>query len=118
LIKRSRILVTGRVVSTTLAFGLLVAGSAIPALADDPNGGSSHNMSLVGTNDLQSRSTYQPTLHKYSRTDTFFLLVTTHWLIKAKIVCAPKTGLPPATVRTPRGLLGSVTSQISWAELA
>ena len=23
-------------------------------------------MSLVGTNDLQARSTYQPTLHKYS----------------------------------------------------
>src|SRR5262245_47296149 len=33
-------------------------------------------------------------------------------------VCAPRTGLPPATVRTPTGLLGSVTSQISWAELA
>jgi hypothetical protein len=26
----------------------------------------SHDMKLVGTNDLQSRSTYQPTVHKYS----------------------------------------------------
>src|SRR6266478_4773254 len=29
----------------------------------------------------------------------------------------PMTGLPPATVRTPTGLLGFVTSQISCAEL-
>ena len=26
-----------------------------------------HDMHLVGTNDLQARSTYQPTLHKYGR---------------------------------------------------
>jgi hypothetical protein len=35
------------------------------ARADDTQGASSHNMRLVGTNDLQARSTYQPTLHKY-----------------------------------------------------
>jgi hypothetical protein len=35
------------------------------ARADDGQGASSHNMRLVGTNDLQARSTYQPTLHKY-----------------------------------------------------
>src|SRR6476620_11106239 len=29
----------------------------------------------------------------------------------------PTAGLPPPTVRTPTGCAGSVTSQISWAEL-
>jgi hypothetical protein len=56
-----------RVSSITLALALLAAGTApVGARADDPGGASSHNMRLVGTNDLQARSTYQPTLHKYS----------------------------------------------------
>ena len=62
-----RILAPPRVSSIALAFGLLVTGSTAVCLADDPNGGSSNNMRLVGTNDLQARSTYQPTLHKYSK---------------------------------------------------
>src|SRR5262249_39051206 len=48
-------------------FALFAAGIApVDAREDDGQAGSSHNMKLVGTNDLQARSTYQPTLHKYS----------------------------------------------------
>lgn len=65
---RSSVLASSRPVSISLALGLFVAASAVvSALADDLSGGSSHNMRLVGTNDLQARSTYQPTLHKYPR---------------------------------------------------
>jgi hypothetical protein len=64
LIKSSRLLLSHHLSVTTLALGVLIAGSAaVEALAD--NGASSHNMTLVGTNDLQARSTYQPTVHKY-----------------------------------------------------
>jgi hypothetical protein len=66
LINLSGSLAACRISSVALAFGALVAGP-MAGLADDPNGGSSHNMRLVGTNDLQARSTYQPTLHKYPR---------------------------------------------------
>ncbi len=47
-------------VSILLANLLLVIGTA------GADGLFSHDMKLVGTNDLQSRSTYQPTVHKYS----------------------------------------------------
>jgi hypothetical protein len=64
LIKSSHLLLSYHLSVTTLALGVLIAGSAaVEALAD--NGASSHNMTLVGTNDLQARSTYQPTVHKY-----------------------------------------------------
>src|SRR6516162_8063264 len=56
-----------RAPAMTLALALLAAGAALAdPRADDSQGASSHNMRLVGTNDLQARSTYQPTLHKYS----------------------------------------------------
>src|SRR5215469_6102886 len=49
------------ILSLTLALTLLAAvGARVDARADD-----SHDMVLIGTNDLQARSTYQPTLHKY-----------------------------------------------------
>jgi hypothetical protein len=65
--KQLRFLAPTRVLSTTLALGLLAAGTPlVGARADNQQGASRHNMSLVGTNDLQARSTYQPTLHKYS----------------------------------------------------
>src|SRR5712692_7756113 len=65
--KQQRLLAPIRVFSITLALMLLAAGTApVGARADDQQGASSHNMKLVGTNDLQARSTYQPTLHKYS----------------------------------------------------
>jgi len=46
-------------VAAAAAALLLVTGTAG---ADGP---AAHDMQLVGTNDLQQRSTYQPTLHKY-----------------------------------------------------
>ena len=65
--KQPRFFARTRVSSITLALSLLAAGAtSVGARADDPGGASSHNMRLVGTNDLQARSTYQPTLHKYS----------------------------------------------------
>src|SRR5215469_5625614 len=49
------------ILSLTLALTLLAAvGARVDARADD-----SHDMVLIGTNDLQARSTYQPTIHKY-----------------------------------------------------
>jgi hypothetical protein len=64
--KQPRLLASIRVLTTILAFALLAAGTTgSEARADDPQGASSHNMRLIGTNDLQARSTYQPTLHKY-----------------------------------------------------
>ena len=37
---------------------------AAPAIADNDNSPKHHDMNLVGFNDLQSRSSYQPTVHK------------------------------------------------------
>jgi len=52
--------------SITLALALLTGiGAAGGPRAANAQGASSLNMKLVGTNDLQARSTYQPTLHKY-----------------------------------------------------
>jgi len=56
------------------AFGLILSVTGQPAAwADDRDRGRDGddnvdrgNMELVGVNDLQARSTYQPTLHKYS----------------------------------------------------
>jgi hypothetical protein len=58
--KQSHLFASIRVLAIVQASLLLVVGSAG---ADGP---ASHDMKLVGTNDLQSRSTYQPTVHKYS----------------------------------------------------
>jgi len=55
-----------RAFTAAVTLTLLCAGIGGPgASADDGQGSSSRNMRLVGTNDLQARSTYQPTLHKY-----------------------------------------------------
>ena len=50
-----------------LATGLTAALSALPALAQAPKIGDppeAKNMRLVGHNDLQARSAYQPTIHR------------------------------------------------------
>ena len=52
------------VVGVTIGAGLLAGVGA--GFADQPfDIQQQHNMTLIGTNDLQHRSTYQPTLHKY-----------------------------------------------------
>jgi hypothetical protein len=45
---------------------ILLANLLLAVGAAGADGLFSHDMKLVGTNDLQSRSTYQPTVHKYS----------------------------------------------------
>ena len=52
------------VLSMIFVLGLLLAGTVRLAAAEH-DGHNHHDMKLVGTNDLQARSTYQPTLHKY-----------------------------------------------------
>src|SRR5262245_58276302 len=52
--------------SLALATGLTVALTALPALAQSPKLGDppeAKNMRLVGHDDLQARSAYQPTVH-------------------------------------------------------
>src|SRR5713101_1147779 len=68
--KPLRLFVSIRVFAITLASLLLVVGTAG---ADGP---ASHDMKLVGTNDLQARSTYQPTRHKYP--NNRYILFTGH----------------------------------------
>jgi hypothetical protein len=61
----------------SFALALVTAANAgFDARADDGQGASSHNMRLIGTNDLQARSTYQPTVHKYARNR--YILFTGH----------------------------------------
>jgi len=66
------------VLSMTLVLGLLVVGTVRLAAAQH-DGHKHHDMKLVGTNDLQARSTYQPTLHKY-RPGSYFLFTGHHAL--------------------------------------
>src|SRR2546425_8298471 len=66
------------VLSMTLVLGLLVVGTVRLAAAEH-DGHKHHDMKLVGTNDLQARSTYQPTLHKY-RPGSYFLFTGHHAL--------------------------------------
>jgi hypothetical protein len=63
---------------------LLLPMSAAPVDArddKDSRGSANHNMRLLGTNDLQARSAYQPTLHKYSRS-RYILFVGHHALAR------------------------------------
>ena len=54
--KQPRLRAPTRVFTTVLALALLAAGAAgFDARADDSQGASSHNMKLVGTNDLAWR---------------------------------------------------------------
>src|SRR6266849_4198914 len=55
-----------RALSLSLGVTFLVAGAArVDARDGDSGDPASHDMRLVGTNDLEARSAYQPTLHKY-----------------------------------------------------
>src|SRR5256712_8952159 len=76
-----------RVLSMTMVLGLLLVGTGRFAAADH-EGHAHHDMKLVGTNDLQARSTYQPTLHKYG--NGRYVLFTGHHALGTN----PVTGLP------------------------
>src|SRR5689334_20475701 len=66
-LSRSAVISTGTVIGLfTWGIGLALAGSQQPSDGQKLSNAAEHsNMQLVGTNDLQSRSTYQPTVHKY-----------------------------------------------------
>ncbi len=56
-----------RFLSLVAAFGLIVAGTGQPAAGDKPGHEAAHkDMDLVGFNDLQARSAYQPIIHAQS----------------------------------------------------
>src|SRR5712692_2059277 len=54
----------GKCISLSVAVGLLIFGAGRAAANDDDGDQNSKNMKLVGFSDLQSRSTYQPVVHK------------------------------------------------------
>ena len=63
------------VMGIALAAAVLAGASGV--FADPPfDNAQHHDIKLVGTNDLQARSTYQPTLHKYP--DGRYILFTGH----------------------------------------
>jgi len=64
--------------SLCVGLGLLLVGT-INLGAAEHDGHKHHDMKLVGTNDLQARSTYQPTLHKYGP-EQYFLFTGHHAL--------------------------------------
>jgi hypothetical protein len=69
-------------ISIVSAITMLALVAASTARADDLQGAASHNMRLVGTNDLQARSTYQPTLHRYPH-NRYILFAGHHTLASA-----------------------------------
>src|SRR5262249_53197968 len=81
---RSKTLV---LVGTAAAVMLAITGGVV-AGPDKFDKEQHHDMNLVGTNDLQARSTYQPTLHKYP--NGRYILFTGHHSLGTN----PVTGLP------------------------
>ncbi len=57
-----------------------------------------HDMNLVGTNDLQARSTYQPTLHKYGP-GRYFLFTGHHALDVNPVTGQPLPSFNPLTAK-------------------
>jgi hypothetical protein len=80
---RSKMLIGGG----ALAIALLAVTSGVfggPPFGNEQH----HDMQLIGTNDLQHRSTYQPTIHKYS--NNLYILFTGHHTLGTN----PVTGQP------------------------
>jgi len=97
--KRSHFLTPSGLLSATLVLALMSAGGAgHDARADNTSGSSANNMRLVGTNDLQSRSTYQPTVHRYPG-DKYILFAGHHAL-----ATSPVTGQPLPSFNSLTGL--------------
>ena len=83
------------VMGTALAAALLAGAGGV--FADPPFDNEQHNgMKLVGTNDLQARSTYQPTLHKYSG-NRYILFNGHHTLGTNPVTGAPLPSFNPIT---------------------
>src|SRR5262249_25401113 len=64
--------------------------------ADDDRGQAKHDMKLVGTNDLQARSTYQPVVHRYG-SNRWVLFAGHHALGTNPVTGAPLPSFNPLT---------------------
>jgi hypothetical protein len=67
---------------------LAISGGVLAGPNDNFNNEQHHDMTLVGTDDLQARSSYQPTLHKYPG-NHYFLFVGHHTLGTNPVTGAP-----------------------------
>src|SRR5262249_57465264 len=85
------------VMGIALAAALLAGAGGV--YADPPfDNEQPHDMKLVGTNDLQARSTYQPTLHKYSG-NRYVLFTGHHTLGTNPVTGAPLPSFNPITMK-------------------
>ncbi len=84
------------VLSITLVLGLLLGGAGRFAIADDNDGQKHHDLKLVGTNDLQARSTYQPVVHRYG-SNRWVLFAGHHALGINPVTGAPLPSFNPLT---------------------
>src|SRR5215510_14475925 len=66
------------------------------ASADDDRGQAKHDMKLVGTNDLQARSTYQPVVQRYG-SNRWVLFAGHHALGTNPVTGAPLPSFNPLT---------------------
>jgi hypothetical protein len=93
-----------RVLPLIAAFGLIVSGiGQVAAWADDRDRDHDRdhdrnrgNMALVGVNDLQARSTYQPTVHRYGA-NRWVLFAGHHALGTNPVTGAPLPSFNPLT---------------------
>src|SRR5262245_32241871 len=79
------------------ALAIAILGATSHAVAGpDFNAESRHDMQLVGSNDLQARSSYQPTLHKYP-SNRYILFVGHHALGTNPVTGRPLPSFNPLT---------------------
>jgi len=82
--------------SLVAVLGLLFAHPGGVAARDDDDGRTHNNMKLVGTNDLQARSTYQPVVHRYG-SNRWVLFAGHHALGTNPVTGAPLPSFNPLT---------------------
>ncbi len=84
------------VFSLVAVLGLLLTHPGGVAARDDDDGRTHDNMQLVGTNDLQARSTYQPVVHRYG-SNRWVLFAGHHALGTNPVTGAPLPSFNPLT---------------------
>ena len=83
-------------VFSLVVFGLLLMNPGQVAGRDDDDRRAQENMKLVGTNDLQARSTYQPVVHRYG-SNQWVLFAGHHPLGTNPVTGAPLPSFNPLT---------------------
>src|SRR5207247_1522295 len=106
------------VLAIIVALGLtLVAHPRFTKAEDDAP--QLHDLRLVGTNDLQARSSYQPTVHRYSN-NRWVIFVGHHALGTHPVTGDPLPSVNPLPVRTVAGgnpvISGLTGTHKSWWE--